>query len=103
MKITIRKCDQERKTDSNPTHYTRGAQGGGRGGGRPPRGLGVGRLGSGHPQKSIQSPDGLYKAPKRLYKDIQDYTKTQNIRQNLKVLNKYPKYLTRVAPHINLT
>ena len=40
----------------------RGALGGERGG------QGGGRLESGHPQKIIQSPDGLNKAPKTQYK-----------------------------------
>jgi len=39
------------------------------------------RLGSGHPQKTTQSPIRLYKAPKRLYKHM-------NIRQN-------PKHYTK--------
>ena len=67
--------------------------GGGRGGGD--------RLGSGHPQKTIQSPRRLYKAstdntkprqtlqsprktiesPDRLYKAPTNYTKPKNIRQ----------------------
>ena len=39
------------------------------------------RLGSGHPQKTTQSPDRLNKAPKH-------YTKTQNIIQRPKILDK---------------
>ena len=61
------------------------------------------RLGSGHPQKIIQSPDGLNKAPKH-------YTKTQNIRQNLQTNMQNPqkneknqKHETRVATNISLT
>ena len=42
------------------------------------------------------TPKRLYKAQKRLYKHI-------NVRQNLKILDEYPKYLTRVATNINLT
>ena len=55
------------------------------------------RLGSGHPQKTIQSPDGLNKAPtdntkpqqtiqspNRQYKAPTDNTKPRNIRQNPK-------------------
>ena len=58
----------------------------GRGGGAPAEGPGGGK-----PQKTIQSPDRLYKAPKRLYNPT-DNTKTQNIRQNPKTLNKDLKY-----------
>ena len=56
---------------------------------------GGGRLGSGHPQKTLQSPDRLYKAPGTLFKHI-------NIRQNPKLLDTYRKYLTRVATTFNL-
>ena len=89
------------------------------GGGRPPRGPGGGaarrgawggkggeggdRLESGHPQKTIQSPDKLNKAPKH-------YTNTHDIRQHLeqnmqnpKILNSNPKYQIRVTANINFT
>ena len=60
--------------------------------------------------------DRLYKDPEALYKALKifdkapidngkppkDYRNLQNIRQNPKTLNKYPKYLTRVAHNINL-
>ena len=86
--------------------------GGPRGGGPPAEGPGGGdRLGSGHPQKTIQSPNKLYKAPKTLYKATKDNTKpqqtilrlkkrtqslqmldkTMNIRQEPKILNKSNK------------
>ena len=50
------------------------------------------RLGSGHPQKTIQSPDGLNKAPKH-------YTKTQKIRQNLLKNMQNPKILDKNQKH----
>ena len=63
------------------------------------------RLGSGHPQKTIQSPNRLNKAPKTLCKaptdntkppkdhtkPPKDYTKTQNIRQRPTILDKNQK------------
>ena len=67
----------------------------------------------------MQGPDRLYKASKRLYKALTDYTrpqqiiqrlvildKTQNIldqRKTQNILDKDLKRLTRVATHINLT
>ena len=48
------------------------------------------------PQKTIQSPKSLYKAPT-------DYTKTYNIRQNPRILDEDQQYLTSVATTINLT
>ena len=48
------------------------------------------------PQKTMHSPDRLYKAPKRLYKNMKILDKTKNIRHE-------PKMLTRVATNISLT
>ena len=73
-----------------------GPGGGGGRGGSPaegPRGAGGGdRLGSGHPQKTIQSPDRLYKAPPDYTKPQKHYTKTKNIRRRPKILDKTLKY-----------
>ena len=44
-----------------------------------------------HPQKPIKSPDSLHKAPTDYTKPQQDFTKNQNIRQNLKILDNYHK------------
>ena len=73
-----------------------GEGGGGRG--RPPRGLGRGK-----PQKTSQSPDRQYKDMTDYTKPPKDYTKPLNIRQHLRILNKYLKCLTRVATNINIT
>ena len=54
------------------------------------------------PQRTIQSPDRLYKASKDYTKLTKDYTKTTNIRQHPKILDTDLKYLTRVATNINL-
>ena len=107
----------ELRTAQEDHPHRRGA----RGGGRPPRGLGVPPaegppppppgpgVRGGKLQKTLQSPDRLYKAPKRLYKAPTDYTKPRkdtkprNIRQNPKVLDKDLTYLTRVATNINST
>ena len=64
--------------------------------GPPPPPWGPGRGEGWKPQKTIQSPD-------RLYKDIKDYTKPQNTRQNPKTLDNDSKYLTRLATTINST
>ena len=88
--------------------------------GGPPRGLGggppaegpgaapaaaVGPGGEGgregKPRQTIQSPNRLYKATTDYTKPPKDYRNLQNIRQKLKILNKYPTYLTRVATNIN--
>ena len=53
-------------------------------------------IGNPNPCLRVQSPD-------RQYKYIAYYTKPNNIRQRLKLLNKYPKCLTRVTTHINFT
>ena len=53
-------------------------------------------------RQTIQSPDRQYQAPTDNTKPRKDYTKIQDIRRNLKALNKYPKYLTRVTTNINL-
>ena len=55
------------------------------------------------PQQTIQSPNRLYKPPTDYTKPRKDYTNTQNIRQNLTILNKNPKYETRVANNNSLT
>ena len=49
------------------------------------------------PRKTIQGPNRLYKDPTDYRKPPKDYRKTQNIKQNLTILNQYLKYLTRVA------
>ena len=64
------------------------------------------------PQKPIQSPDRLYKAPTeytKLQNTIQrpeipckSSAKPKDIRQRPNILDKDPKYLTRVATNINL-
>ena len=69
------------------------------------------------PQQPVQSPDRLHKAPKKQYKAPTDYTKPPtnntmppkhytkitNIRQNPKISNKDPTYLTTVAAIMILT
>ena len=47
------------------------------------------RLGSGHPQKIIESPHRIYKAPKH-------YTKTHHIRQR-------PQIFNNISTHLKLT
>ena len=71
---------------------------GGGAGGRPPRGLGGrggGRLGSGHPQTIIQSPDGLYKAPKQYTKPQKRSTKPRQTIESPKDFTKPNKYYTK--------
>ena len=72
-------------------------------------------LGSGHPPKDYtkprhteQSPNRLYKALDRQYKDPTDYrkpqkhyTKTRHIKQKPTILNMNLKYSTRVATNID--
>ena len=78
---------------------------GGPGEGRPPWGpVGEGYTGVGTSEKTIQSPDRLYKDPTDHTKTQKHYTKPLNIRQNLKsirqnltIWNKNPKYQTIVA------
>ena len=67
-----------------------------------------GDIGVGTPQKPIQSPDRLHKAPTD-HKAPTGFTRPRNIRQNLKILNeklitfdKYPEYFTRVTTNIVL-
>ena len=56
----------------------------------PGRGGGMGgdTLGWGHPQKTIQSPDSLYKAPKH-------YTSPKTLYKAPETLYKDPKYIIR--------
>ena len=56
------------------------------------------------------TPKRLYKAPtdqtkpnKNYTKPQKQYTNTKNIRQHPKILDKYQKYLARVATHISST
>ena len=56
---------------------------------RPPGG---GRLGWGHIRQTIQSPKAFYKDLTDYTKPPKDYTKPLNIRQNLKISDKYLKY-----------
>ena len=104
-------------------HTRRGARGGPPAEGPPPPpppwgpGGEGGRLGWGHIRQTIQSPKASYKDPtdytkpqKDYTKPQEDYTKTQkdytkplNIRQNLKISNKYLNYLTRETTNVNST
>ena len=49
------------------------------------------------PEKIIESPDRKYKAPTDSTKPPKDYRNTSIFRQNLKVLDKYLKYVRRVT------
>ena len=55
-------------------------------------GQGGNELGSGHPQKTIQSPDRQYEAPKH-------YTKPQKTIQSPNTLYKDPKHYTKPSTY----
>jgi len=105
LRVTMGAFDQFDIRLADPANRLRGAPSGGaarrgapwgeRGGGRPAEGPGGGGEAPEDftkPRQTIQSSGILDKAPETLYKSFEYYTKTQNIKQNLTISNKNPKY-----------